>query len=809
MKLSYNWLADYIDHIPEPNELCDILTNTGLEVEGIHKIEQIRGGLAGVFTGHILDVENHTNADRLKVTKVDLGPLGIKQIVCGAPNVKVGQKVLVATVGCTLYPNPNDTFKIKESKIRGVISEGMICAEDELGLGTNHDGIMVLDNSIENGLPAAQLFNLDSDFQLEIGLTPNRNDAMCHIGVAKDIIAYNSFHKSNHSTIKIPNFNLSKNHSSKTLIEINIDKSTLVTRYAGVVIENIQVKESPDWLKNRLKSIDLNPINNVVDVTNYVMYEMGIPLHAFDSKIVDGSINVRKATENEVITTLDGVKRKLSSEDVVIANKNVPMCIGGVFGGIDSGVNSETKSIFLEAACFNQVLIRKTAKRHGLNTDASFRFERGVDPNQVLDSLHRASILIQEVTGGAIQMSPFDYYPVHVKPVKIPFRFDRCREIIGKQISDENIVDILTALEYEIKLTGKECEVSVPTYRIDVTREIDLIEEVLRIYGFNQVDLPSKMKISLPQVSNKSKQLEQAISELLVNNGFYEVMTNSLTSKEQSANIQNNSILSTQVELLNPLSNDLNILRQNLVLQQLEIIKYNQNRQNANLRLFEFGKIYAKRNSSSFNESKKLTLTITGKNNLEQWNLKPSEASFYTAKGILEAIFHRIGIVNQIKTQKLNSELLENGIEFNFKKQKIAEIGSINSQTRKKYGIKGNVHVIDIFWETILEIIQISAVRFSELPKTFSIRRDFSLLIDEQITFQEIIDVSKKVDKQLLKEINLFDVYEGDKLPQGKKSYAVSFSFQDSHETLKDEQIDGIMEKIRKALSAKLNAELR
>jgi phenylalanyl-tRNA synthetase beta chain len=811
MKVSYNWLKNYISTNLDPKRMGEILTDTGLEVEGIEKIELVKGGLQGVFVGQVLTCEKHENADKLNVTTVDLGNGAPSQIVCGAPNVAAGQKVLVATVGCTLYPNPDEPFKIKAAKIRGVESEGMICAEDELGIGTSHAGIMVLPENAQVGQPAADFLALQDDYLIEIGLTPNRSDAMGHIGVARDLIAFLNFHEKKQLELTLPKVDAFKVDNTNHTIQVTVEDIEKAPRYAGVSINNIKVAPSPNWLQQSLRAIGLTPINNVVDVTNFVMHELGTPLHAFDAAVVNGNVVVRKAKQGEKIITLDDVERKLSEEDLIIANANEAMCIAGVFGGNKSGVTEKTTSVFLEAAYFNPISVRKTAKRHGLNTDASFRFERGVDPNMVIYAMKRAALLIKELAGGEISMEPVDLYPTVIEKAAIDFRFDKCRAVIGKSIDNASILTILRSLDFEIQHeTSSACKLQAPTYRTDVTREIDVIEEVLRIYGFNNVELPAKLNMSLPSKNDySSEKVQTLITAQLVNKGYFEMMNNSLTQSNYIDKLGQDVLANERsVHMLNPLSNDLDALRQSLIFQTLESVVRNQNRQQSDVKLFEFGKTYHKYDSG-YQENKRLIIALSGRKEIEQWNTSNDKVTFYTLKGIVDSLFERLGLAHMLQAKPLKKSLLEDGIQLSLLKFNLGEIGWTNKAMRKHFGIKQPVFIADLDWDAVLNCVKMNKVKFTELPKTFAVRRDFSLLLDSSVPFEAIREIAVKSDKKLLKEVNLFDVYEGDKLPEGKKSYAVSFTFQDDEKTLKDEQIDLIMNKVRLGLETELKAELR
>lgn len=810
MKISYNWLKQYVNSDKSPEEIARILTDTGLEVEGIHKIESVKGGLEGVVIGEVVTCEKHPDADRLKVTTVNVGTEEL-QIVCGAPNVAAGQKVVVATVGTTLYPNPEEPFKIKKSKIRGVESVGMLCAEDELGLGESHDGILVLSDEIEVGVSAASYFQLEDDYQLEIGLTPNRADAMGHIGVARDLVAYLNVHENAGLKINWPSveeFNVGSNDLSISVEVMDLDACP---RYTGLTISGLKVEASPAWLQNRLRSIGLSPINNVVDVTNFVMMELGTPLHAFDASEVGTNVIVRKAKSGEKFTTLDEVERELLPSDLMIANKDKSMCIGGVFGGIESGVSENTSSIFLESAYFNPVSVRKTAKAHGLSTDASFRFERGVDPNLTIYALKRAALLITTIAGGRVSMDIYDSNPKETQGHKVEFNIERCNSLIGEQIEAEEIDKILSALDIHANTkNGSDWQLTVPAYRVDVTREADVIEEVLRIYGFNNVSLPKKLNSSLNVFEKPDKEkIQNTVSEMLVGQGFIETMHNSLTKSSYILDLGGEIAREEfNVEILNPLSKDLDIMRQSLLFNMLETVAHNQNRQQSDLKLFEFGKIYHKF-SSGYSENKRLILVISGKKESENWNSNQESFSFYSLKGYVGAVLDRLGLTDLVKEKELKKTLLEDGLSVGVLKSDVGQMGWISQKWKKYFGIKNDVFVADLDWDKLIDSLQYSRVKFEELPKSFAARRDFSLLLDKEIQFSQIVELARNCDKKLLKDIGLFDVYEGDKLEAGKKSYAVSFTFQDAEATLKDQQIDAIMNKIRASLESNLGAQLR
>ena len=811
MKISYNWLKDYIDTDLSAEEAGKILTETGLEVDGIEKQESIKGGLEGVFIGEVLTCEPHPDADKLKVTTVSLGgdPL---QIVCGAPNVAAGQKVVVATVGCTLYPNPDEAFKIKLSKIRGVESHGMLCAEDELGMGHSHEGILVLPEDAAPGTPAAKYFQLEDDYQIEIGLTPNRADAMGHIGVARDLVAYLNLHRSAELKVNLPVVEELKKEDASVVVKIEVEEQELCPRYAGVSLKNIKVQASPAWLQKRLRAVGLAPINNVVDCTNYVMRELGTPLHAFDADRLSGKIVVKNARTGDKFITLDGVERTLDASNLMITNGEKYLAIAGVYGGQDSGISDSTTSVFIESAYFNPVSVRKTAKMHGLNTDASFRYERGTDPNLTIYALQRVVQLIQEVAGGQIAMDAVDHYPVKIHNKTVDFSIDRCNKLIGTFIKPSVIQQILNSLDIQVLSKDNESwKLEIPAYRVDVTREVDVIEEVLRIYGFNNVPLPEKLNTVLTLSAKPDlEKVQSSLSELLVGMGFYEMMNNSLTNAAYVEKLGRDVLKEeSNIQILNPLSQDLSVMRQSLLFSALESVAHNQNRQNPDLKLFEFGKIYQKSANGKYAENKRLLLVVTGKKEKEQWNSVTDKTNFYTLKGIVHAVLARLGLVSFLNERAGEGSLLEDGIELAILKQTAGQIGWISEQMKKHFGIKQDVYVADLDWDVIIQSLKLVKNIYKEIPKTFESRRDFSLLIDKKVTFRQIEELAKSADKKILKEVGLFDVYEGKNLEEGKKSYAVSFSFQDAENTLKDDQIDVVMQKIREGLESKLNAQLR
>ncbi|NER13356.1 phenylalanine--tRNA ligase subunit beta [Leptobacterium flavescens] len=808
MKISYNWLKQFIKIDWETEKTAELLTDLGLEVEGIEKYESITGGLEGVVVGHVLECGKHPNADRLNITRVDLGNGEPVQIVCGATNVAKGQKVPVATIGTSLYDGEGKEWKIKKGKIRGEESHGMICAEDELGLGNGHDGIMVLDSNLEPGTPCSEVFKIENDRVFEIGLTPNRADAMSHYGVARDLKA-GLLQKEINLELITPSVSSFKVDNRTLKIDVDVEDKELCPRYCGVTISGLEVKESPEWLQNRLKAIGLAPKNNVVDVTNYVLHELGQPLHAFDaSKIKGNKIIVKTAAAGSKFTTLDEVERKLDAEDLMICDAEKPVCIAGVFGGTDSGVTEDTTAIFLESAYFNPVSVRKTAKRHGLNTDASFRFERGIDINQVEYALMRAALLIQEVAGGEITSDIVDIFPKKPEDFQVFLSYEKVNKLIGQQIPEETIKSILTSLEIKINnVTESGIGLTIPSYRVDVQREVDVIEEILRVYGYNNVSFTEKLSAS---ISNSTRtedyKLQNLISNQLVGQGFYETLSNSLTT-DNYTNLSDDLREEHSVHMLNPLSNDLAVMRQSLLFSSLEAVAFNINRRRNDLKLFEFGKTYHNFESGR-TENKHLTLTVSGNRAEESWNTPKSTTDFFYLKGVVSSILERLG-VSKLRSTPAKSDVFAEGMIWSFKKTKLVEFGLVKKSVLKAFDIKQAVLFADFNWDAILEIVKSNKIQFREVPKFPEVRRDFALLLDDSIRFEDIYDIAMQSEKSLLKEVSLFDVYQGKNLPEGKKSYAVSFMLQDERQTLTDKQIDKIMNKLQQNFEKKLGAELR
>ena len=808
MKISYNWLKQFLQTDWDAVKTGELLTDLGLEVEGIETKESIKGSLKGIVVGKVLTCIQHPNADRLKVTTVDLGSGDPVQIVCGAPNVAAGQKVPVATIGTTLYDDKGEGFKIKKGKIRGEESHGMICAEDELGLGSGHDGIMILDEKLKVGITAAEVFNIEIDEIFEIGLTPNRSDAMSHFGVARDLKAGLMQQEINLELISpsVSDFHVDE----RTLrFDVEVENKEQAPRYCGITITDVTVKDSPEWIQNRLKAIGLTPKNNIVDITNYVLHELGQPLHAFDAQKIKGNkILVKTLKEGTKFTTLDDVERKLSSEDIMICDGDSnPLCIAGVFGGSKSGVTEHTTSIFLESAYFNPVSIRKTAKRHALNTDASFRFERGIDINMTEYALKRAALLIEEYAGGKMGSDVSDFYPEKIEDYQVFLSYENSYRLIGQEIPKETIKKILASLEIKINSeTEGGLGLTIPSYRTDVQREADIIEEILRVYGYNNIEFSHKLNTSISFDSNKETKIENIVANQLTALGFNETMANSLT-KPAYATLSENINEDANVEMLNPLSNDLKVMRQSLLFSGLESVAYNINRKNNSLKFYEFGKTYHKYNEK-YQEDKHLTLFVTGNRTNDSWSVDNKTSDFFYLKGIITNVLSRLGI-DKLKTTPTKQDVFSEGITLSLGKMKLVEFGVVKRTLLKEFGIKQEVLFADLNWDTILKLTGNKNVKVTELPKFPAVKRDLALLLDTKIEFKEIYNLAFQSEKSLLKEVDLFDVYEGDKLPEGKKSYAVSFLIQDETKTLADKQIDKIMQKLQQTFEKNLDAVLR
>lgn len=806
MRISYNWLKQFIKLDLPSEETAALLTDLGLEVEVVEKFQTVKGGLQGIVVGEVKTCAQHPDADRLKVTTVDLGEGNPIQIVCGAPNVAVGQKVPVATIGTTLYDKEGNEFQIKKGKIRGQESHGMICAEDELGLGDNHDGILILDNTIKIGTPLAKVLNVENDEVFEIGLTPNRADAMSHMGVARDLRAglVQQNMQPELITPSVSSFRVDK----RTLkIDAEVKDVKLAPRYCGLTISGVNVKPSPDWLQNRLKAIGLTPKNNIVDATNYVLHELGQPLHAFDASKIHGKIIVKTLEAGTKFKTLDDIERILHEEDLMICDEKGPLCIAGVFGGKESGVSENTTNIFLESAYFNPVSIRKTAKRHGLSTDASFRFERGIDPTITEYALKRAAILIKEIAGGEITSDLIDIYPKKIEDFTVLLNFNKVNKLIGQEIPKETIKKILVSLDIKVNsVSDAGLGLIIPAYRVDVQREIDVIEEILRVYGYNNVQFSKKLNAT---VSNSSRtedyKVQNSIAAQLNSLGFHEMMANSLTTPDY-VKLSEKLKEEFNVMMLNPLSNDLSAMRQSLLFSGLEAVSYNINRRNADLKLFEFGKSYHKM-PSGYEEIKHLSLFVTGNRQAENWTTPQKTSDFFLFKGYVQSILTRLSLT-KTQTIPVTNDVFNEGIAIAIGNDVLVELGTVKKSILKYFDIKQEVFYADFNWNLILKLISIK-IKYQDIPKYPEVRRDLSLLLDKNISFDELYAIARSSEKNLLKDIQLFDVYEGKNLPEGKKSYALSFILQDTTKTLTDEQIDKIMNKLQQHFEKEVGAILR
>ncbi len=820
MNISYNWLKEYIDFSLTPEELADALTSIGLEVGGIEEVESIRGGLRGIVIGKVLTCEEHPNSDHLHITTVDLGTSEPVQIVCGAPNVAAGQTVVVATVGTTLYDGDNE-FVIKRSKIRGVESLGMICAEDEIGTGTSHDGIIVIDKEIKPGTPAAEYYNLKSDYMIEVDLTPNRVDAASHYGVARDLSAWLACHATP-SKLHRPSIDSFKTDAADGAIAVEVDDYNACPRYSGVTIRNIKVAESPEWLKNYLSAIGQRPINNIVDITNFILLGMGQPLHCFDvDKIAGGKVIVRHCAEGTPFTTLDEVERKLDSRDLMICNAEQPMCIAGVFGGLDSGVTETTTSIFLESAYFNPTSIRKTARRHGLSTDASFRYERGTDPNATLYCLKLAALMVKELAGGEICGDVIDIYPEPIKPFPVKLEYNYVDSLVGKQIPHDTVNTIATSLEMEITACDDSgVELLVPTYRVDVQRPCDVVEDILRIYGYNNVEFSNTLhsSLSFKTLTDRSNDLRELISNQLSATGFNEILNNSLTAEHYYEDLVD--VRHVPVKLLNPLSNDLNVMRMTMLFGGLETIEHNVNRRDADMMLYEFGNVYscdpsvastAENPIAPYTENHRLALWLTGNIRTGNWARPEEKSTFFDMKAIVANIFARLGIsAREIELAATTDKKLNDAVKITTRSGKeLGVMGTVAKQMLKRCGVKQEVIYAELDWQSIVKLAVKKKVTYTPLPKTHPVKRDLALLIDESVTMDRIEKIVRDSEKRLLRDVTLFDVYCGKNLEPGKKSYAISITLQDDEKTLQDKQIEAIMNKIVTNLQKQTGATLR
>lgn len=820
MNISYNWLKEYVNFDLTPNEVAEALTSIGLETGGVEEVQTVKGGLEGIVIGEVLTCVDHPNSDHLHITTVNLGNGEPTQIVCGAPNVAAGQKVVVATVGTKLYSG-DESFTIKKSKIRGVESIGMICAEDEIGIGTDHAGIIVLPTDAVPGTPAKDYYNIKSDYVLEVDITPNRSDACSHYGVARDLYAYLRRH-GKEATLTRPSVEAFSVDNHDLNIDVHVENAEACPRYAGVSVSGVTVKESPEWLQNKLRLIGLRPINNVVDITNYIIHAFGQPLHCFDAdKIKGGKVVVKTVAEGTPFVTLDGVERKLSERDLMICNAEEPMCIAGVFGGLDSGSTEQTKNVFIESAYFHPTWIRKTARRHGLSTDASFRYERGIDPNNTIYCLKLAALLVKELAGGTISSEITDINPTPAQDFIVPLTYEKVHSLIGKEIPVDTINGIVESLEMKVVEENAEgMTLAVPPYRVDVQRDCDVIEDVLRIYGYNNVEIPTTLKSSLTTKGeiDRSVKLQNLIGEQLVGCGFNEILNNSLTCGAYYEGLETYPAANL-VKLLNPLSNDLNCMRQTLLFGGLESISHNSNHKNSDLKFFEFGNCYyfheERRNAekilSPYSEDYHLGMWVTGKHVANSWAHADEQSSVYELKAYVENIFLRLGLdMRGLVVGNLTDDIFASALTVNTRGGKrIAAFGVVCKKLLKAFDIDNEVYYADINWKELMKAIRNNKVSYKEICKYPAVRRDLALLLDNNVQFGEIEKIAYDTEKKLLKEVSLFDVYEGKNLEAGKKSYAVCFMLQDENQTLNDKQIDKIMSKLIKNLEDKLGAKLR
>ena len=820
MNISYNWLKRYLDADLSAERMAEILTELGLEVEEFEKIETIKGGLKGVVVGEVLTCEDHPDSDHLHITTVDVGAETPLQIVCGAANCRKGLKVMCATVGAVLYPIDSDEeFKIKRSKIRGVESLGMLCAEDELGIGCNHEGIMELPEDAVVGTPAKEYLHIADDYLIGIGLTPNRVDAASHIGVARDLAAYLKS-RGERVEFRLPSVEEFKVDDTSRTIEVEVINSEAAPRYAGITVSGCKIAPSPEWMQNELRAAGINPKNNLVDITNYVLFELGQPLHAFDADKIEGDkVVVRSAVEGEKFVTLDGVERTLTSNDLMICSAERPMCIAGVYGGQDSGISDETVNVFIESAYFHPVWVRKTAKRFGLNTDASFRFERGVDPNIQVYALKRAAMLMQELAGGRITSEIIDINPTPAQHFEFDFSLERARKLIGKNIEEETFMTILNSLDVEVRgRDGEVLHVAVPPYRVDVQREADLIEDVLRVYGYNNIEISDHVNSTLSYAPKPDKsRLQNIASDYLSANGYTEIMSNSLT---KSSYYEGCTTYPAErcVKILNPLSQDLNVMRQTLMFNALEAVELNVNRRNGNLKMYEVGNCYAfaeekasEENAlAKYEETYRIGITVTGLATQLSWNSKAEPSSFFTLRAMVEKLLKRFGIdIYALQCEGLESDLYADAIVLKQGPKEVLRMGAVSPIVRKKFDIKQEVYFAEIDFDQLIKMTKKSKVQFKELSKFPEVKRDLALLVDKGVSFSQLRSIAFATEKKLLKSVSLFDVYEGDKLPEGKKSYALSFILEDKNQTLTDKQIERTMANIQTQLEQKTGAEVR
>lgn len=820
MNISYNWLRRYIDTDLPAEKIAEILTDIGLEVEGFEKIETVKGGLRGVVVGEVVTCTDHPDSDHLHLTTVDVGAVEPLQIVCGAPNCRAGLKVLCATVGTVLYPDGGEEeFRIKRSKIRGVESLGMLCAEDELGIGASHDGIMELPADAPVGMPAKEFLHIEDDYLIEIGLTPNRVDAASHIGVARDLAAYLQS-RGEHAVVKLPDVSAFAPDNHELDVAIRVENTEAAPRYVGVTVTGCKIAPSPEWMQNCLRAAGINPKNNLVDITNFVLFELGQPLHAFDAAKIEGrEVVVRTCPEGTPFVTLDGVERKLTDRDLMICSAERPMCIAGVFGGLDSGISDTTTDVFIESAYFNPVWVRKTAKRFGLNTDASFRFERGIDPNMQVYAAKRAALLMKELAGGTIASDITDVYPAPIGDFVFDVSLARVNALIGKEIPETVVRTIIAALEVKV-LAEKEgvLTVAVPPYRVDVQREADLVEDILRIYGYNNVEIPTQVRSTLSYAPKPDRsKLMNLAADFLTANGFTEIMSNSLTRAAYYEGLTSYPA-DRCVRILNPLSADLNVMRQTLLFNMLEAIELNANRRNGDLCLYEFGNCYfydeSKRQEenhlAAYSEQYRLAIAVTGITTPQSWNVKPEKASFFTLRAVAEKLLRRFGIdIYGLKTEPLESDLFGEGLSMSLIGKELLQIGTVASKIRRQTDVKQEVYYLEMNFDALVKSTKKLKIAATELSKFPEVKRDLALLVDRQTTFAALHEAAFAAERKLLKSVSLFDVYEGDKLPEGKKSYALSFILEDKTRTLDERTIERVMSNLTRQFEQKCGAQVR
>ena len=807
MIISYNWLSEYLPEIIEPDKLSKILTSIGLEVESLHKYEAVKGGLQGLVIGEVLSCEKHPDADKLKLTTVNIGAEEKLQIVCGAANVAAGQKVVVATIGSTIYPFNGEPMTMKKAKIRGVESQGMICAEDEIGLGESHAGIMVLPAETVVGTAAAAYFKLTDDYIFEIGLTPNRSDAMSHLGVARDVCAYLSHHNKKETNIKSPFKNNFKPDNQGLQIEVLIENKDACQRYAGVSIEGVTIAESPDWLQQRLKSIGLRPINNIVDITNFILHETGQPLHAFDADAIEGKkVIVKNLPEGTPFVTLDEKERKLFAEDLMICNAEAPMCIGGVYGGMHSGVTAATKNIFLESAWFNPTSIRKTSLKHGLRTDAATRFEKGVDIGNTVNVLKRAALLIKELAGGEIASDIIDVYPSPKEKTEVALKYHYLKKLSGKNYHGDTVKNILHSLGFElIKEGDDEMRFKVPFSKTDVSIGADVVEEIMRIDGLDNVDIPSVITIS-PSVETLAHEAAytEKVAEYLAGSGFQEIFTNSITNSAYYSD----AVLSKTVKMINNLSEELNIMRPAMMETGLTSIAYNLNRKNNDLKFFEFGKTYSVSEAGKYTEDNHLTIYITGSKTVDSWKGKGEKADFYFIKAVFEKIMAVLGLQADAYTVAENTDL-SNALQASIRNDKVAEIGLVSHAKLDRFDIKQPVFYADLHWDRLLKLNKKNSIQHKDVSKYPAVNRDLAIIVDKALPFEAVQKATTTAKINKLTSISLFDIFESEKIGAGKKSMAISFTFLDEEKTMTDKDIDSMMNKIIGAYEKELGAEIR